>query len=55
MRIIIELSNDEAERTIEDEEENIRPAYELIIREIENILTKHQIRYDEIFHTGKVK
>lgn len=46
--IIIRLTDEEAERQIEDEEENIMPAWRLIHREIENLLTKHQIRYVEI-------
>jgi|GEM_PF-4080204 len=48
MKIIIELSNKEANRQIEDVEENIRPAYKEIIRTIENICGEYQIRYVNI-------
>jgi len=48
MKIIIHLEDNEAYRSIEDEEENIRAAYRQIIREIENILCKWQIQYKEI-------
>ena len=46
--IVIKLTDEEANRKIEDEEENIMEAWKLIHREIENILTKYQIRYIDI-------
>lgn len=48
MKIIIHLPNNEAERLLELEEENIRSAYREIVRQIENVMTIHQIRYTEI-------
>ena len=48
MQIIINLPNEEANRQVECEEENIRPAYQEIIRKIEDVCAMHQIRYDEI-------
>lgn len=48
MRIILTLKDSEGNRQIEDEEENIRPAYQEIRREIENVCCKHQIRYEDI-------
>ena len=48
MQIILHLTDEEAERTIECEEENIREAYREVIRRIENVCCEHQIRYIEI-------
>lgn len=48
MKIILTLLNEEGNRQIEDEDENIRPAHALITRELENVLGKHQIRYQDI-------
>ncbi len=48
MKIIVHLPDDEANRVIEAEEELARIAYREIIKQIENVMCKHQIRYTEI-------
>lgn len=48
MKIVLLLLDEEANRQVECEEENIRPAYQEIIRKIEDVCTIHQIRYHEI-------
>lgn len=48
MKIIIHIADDEAHREIECEEENIRAAYREVVRQIENVMCSHQIRYTDI-------
>lgn len=48
MKIIVRLSDDEAYRNIEDEEENIKAAYRMIIKEVEDTCAKWQIKYKNI-------
>ena len=48
MKIIVHIPKEEAIREVECEEENIRPAIQEVVRQIENILCKHQIRDTEI-------
>lgn len=48
MRIVVHLPTSEAHRSIECEEENIREAYREVIRQIENVCCRHQIRYSDI-------
>lgn len=54
MKIIIDLPDEEALRQIEDDED-ILPAYQFLIRKIEQILGGQQIRYEDISHTGEVR
>lgn len=48
MKIVIDLPESEGNRDVEDDDK-IRPANVSIIRAIEDICTKHQIRYTEIY------
>jgi hypothetical protein len=48
MRIVINLPDSEGNRDVEDDDK-IRPANKSIIRAIEDICTKHLIRYTEIY------
>ena len=48
MKIVVYLTEKEANRQIEDDDENIRAAYLQVVRELENVMCKYQIRYEEI-------
>jgi hypothetical protein len=48
MKIVIHLSDDEGYRTVEDQEENIRPICQIIMECIEEALVKYQVRYGSV-------
>jgi hypothetical protein len=54
VKITIELEEDEAFRMIELEN-GMREAYKEIIRNIENVCTKYQIRYQDIYTQDHLK
>ena len=48
MKITVYMTDQEASRQVEDDEENVMEAYRFIIKRLEQILGGRQIRYIEI-------
>jgi hypothetical protein len=48
MKIIVYLTDEEASRQVEDDDENVMEAYRLLIKKLEQVMGGKQIRYLDI-------